>query len=84
MFTRQADGQPMCPQEFGLGGMTLRDYFAGQALTSVLKGTGDLQTYYDYQCGSKGDNSIPSPLAIAKYSYELADAMLTASTEGAT
>jgi hypothetical protein len=36
MFTRQADGQPMCPQEFGLGGMSLRDYFAGQALTSFL------------------------------------------------
>jgi hypothetical protein len=36
MFVRQADGQPMCPQEFGLGGMSLRDYFAGQALTSIL------------------------------------------------
>ena len=36
MFTRQADGLPMCPQEFGLGGMTLRDYFAGQALAGLL------------------------------------------------
>ena len=57
-------------------GMTLRDYFAGQALTSVLDSSGDLQTYYDHVAGSKGDNNIPSPRAMAKYSYELADAML--------
>jgi hypothetical protein len=36
MFVREADGQPMCPQEFGLGGMTLRDYFAGQALAGIV------------------------------------------------
>ena len=57
-------------------GMTLRDYFAGQALTSVLDSSGDLHAYYDYVAGSKGDNNIPSPRAMAKYSYELADAML--------
>ena len=57
-------------------GMSLRDYFAGQALTSVLDSSGDLQTYYDHVAGSKGDNNIPSPRAMAKYSYELADAML--------
>jgi hypothetical protein len=62
----------ICPQ----GGMTLRDYFAGQALTSVLDSSGDLHAYYDYVAGSKGDNNIPSPRAMAKYSYELADAML--------
>ena len=59
-------------------GMTLRDYFAGQALTSVLDSSGDLHCYYDYVAGSKGDNNIPSPRAMAKYSYELADAMLAA------
>lgn len=57
-------------------GMSLRDYFAAQALTSVLDSSGDLQTYYDHVAGSKGDNNIPSPRAMAKYSYELADAML--------
>jgi hypothetical protein len=36
MFTRDADGQPMSPTEYGLGGMTLRDWFAGQALAGML------------------------------------------------
>ena len=66
-------GNDDCTSEFG---MTLRDYFAGQALTSVLDSSGDLHAYYDYVAGSKGDNNIPSPRAMAKYSYELADAML--------
>jgi hypothetical protein len=35
MFTRQADGMPMSSQEYGLGGMTLRDYLAGQALAGM-------------------------------------------------
>ena len=35
MFTRQADGMPMSSQEYGLGGMTLRDYLAGQALAGL-------------------------------------------------
>ena len=59
-------------------GMTLRDYFAGQALTSVLESSGDLQSHYDFKAGSSGDNNIPSPYAIATFSYALADAMLAA------
>ena len=57
-------------------GMTLRDYFAAAALGSVLQSSGDLSSYYDYTAGSKGDWNIPSPKAVAAYSYELADAMI--------
>jgi hypothetical protein len=62
-------------------GMTLRDYFAAQALTSVLESSGDLQSHYDFKAGSSGDNNIPSPYAIATFSYALADAMLAARKE---
>jgi hypothetical protein len=69
--------------EYGSGykGMTLRDYFAAQALTSVLESSGDLQSHYDFKAGSSGDNNIPSPYAIATFSYALADAMLAARKE---
>lgn len=82
MSTRE-DGGPAFPAPAYAAnitdkGMTLRDYFAGQALTSVLSSSGDLQTYYDYVMGSKGDNDIPSPDAMSKYSYEIADAMIAA------
>jgi hypothetical protein len=63
-------------------GMTLRDWFAGQALGSILKSCGDLWCYYDQNAGSKGDNDIPSPRAVASYTYELADAMLAARKGG--
>ena len=62
MFTRQADGMPMSPQEYGLGGMTLRDYFAGQVLAGALS---------DPTCQ-------PSPIELAKIAYRGADAMLAA------
>jgi len=63
--------------------MSLRDWFAGQALAAVLESTGcgDLQCYYDHTAGSKGDNDIPSPKAVATYCYELSDAMLSARKE---
>ncbi len=62
MFTRQADGMPMCPQEFGLGGMSLRDYFAGQALAAMPDEFMTSQT-----------ESV-----VAIVSYGLADAMMAA------
>ena len=65
MFTRQADGMPMSPQEYGLGGMTLRDYFAGQALAGML-------INYTTQKFGVGEQTC------AKGAYEFADAMLAA------
>ena len=47
--------------------MTLRDYFAGQALTNV-----------DVRIPMSDDDDTPSPRAIANYMYVIADAMLAA------
>ena len=71
MFTRQADGQPMCPQEFGLGGMSLRDWLAGQALVGMLQN-------YTTQKFGVGEETC------ARGAYEFADAMIAARerTEG--
>lgn len=46
-------------------GMTLRDYFAGQAMTGLLAA-------YSGQ-----DTPLPAVRMAAAYSYDLADAMLT-------
>lgn len=48
-------------------GMTLRDYFAAQALTNV-----------DVRIPMSDDDDTPSPRAIALYMYVLADAMIAA------
>ena len=48
-------------------GMTLRDYFAGQALTNV-----------DLRITMSDLDDTPSPRAIANYMYVIADAMLAA------
>lgn len=81
MSTPTNDGGPAFPgpaTTTNPQGMSLRDYFAAQALGSVLQSSGDLSSYYDYTAGSKGDWNIPSPNAVAAYSYELADAMVAA------
>ncbi len=71
MWPRQADGQPMSSHDFGLGGMTLLDYFASQALIGILANQSLLMTV---------DHNIqgPTTAAAAKYAYVVADAMLKA------
>ena len=54
----------------GTRGMTLRDYFAGQALTNI-----------DVRIPMSDDDDTPSPRAIANYMYVIADAMLAAREE---
>ena len=67
------DGGPAFPRTGADGhtspqsGMTLRDYFAGQALTNV-----------DVRIPMSDDDDTPSPRAIANYMYAMADAMLAA------
>ena len=67
------DGGPAFPRTGADGhtspqsGMTLRDYFAGQALTNV-----------DVRIPMSDDDDTPSPRAIANYMYVIADAMLAA------
>ncbi len=48
-------------------GMTLRDYFAAKAMPAVLK-----------ELWQQGEHSSPIPPLAAKFSYEMADAMLKA------
>ena len=48
-------------------GISVRDYFAGQALTNI-----------DVRIPMSDDDDTPSPLAIANYMYVIADAMIAA------
>jgi hypothetical protein len=47
-------------------GMTLRDYFAAQALTAMIG-------LDEKDCGNRGAKAVPT---LAKFAYEYADAML--------
>ncbi len=79
------DGGPAFPVEgraYGdaLGGqlhhgMTLRDWFAGQALA------GWLASYCDTPC-HPADNSPDARLSVARASYDMADAMLAERAKG--
>lgn len=62
-FEHPTNGEHSLAQE----GMSLRDYFAGQALGGII--------------ASEGESRIPSDI-VAKRAYELADAMLTARVSG--
>lgn len=67
MFTRESDGMPMSAGEFfeGVCGMTLRDWFAGQALAHVP----ELLTAH---------NKNRSLENIAGWAYYVADGMIKA------
>ena len=56
------------PQEYGYGGMSLRDWFAGQAMVGILARGWDA-----YQSGS--------PETLAADCYAMSDAMLAAREE---
>lgn len=64
-ITSDQPGQVVSACELGTGGMTLRDWFAGQALASLAR-----------NWGSSGGYSRDSD--VAKDCYALADAMLAA------
>ena len=63
------------------GGMTLRDYFAGEAMQSLIVETGRTLQHCE-GVNFKGlviaDNEGGTPTAIAEESYAMADAMLKA------
>lgn len=74
MNTPQNDGGqafPMYEKRDALRGMTLRDWFAGQALSGILSSSG---------CQLFRESEIPL-IEIAKYADRLADAMLAARNE---
>lgn len=69
-----ADRQEHWSHTYSYGGMTLRDWFAGQALTGVI-------AYQDR--GLDVHDPLPSQV-IARIAYELADAMLLEREKGTT
>jgi hypothetical protein len=78
--TKIDDGGPAFPQpetahgntvgdQFGQGGLSMRDWFAGQALCGILAAhAGD-------------DIALPDPVNAAKDAYNYADAMIEARKE---
>ena len=72
------DGGPAFPCPFpdaSLRGMTLRDWFAGQALSALP----DKDMHEILMSGSVAKLAIPM---VAKLSYQLADAMLAERAKG--
>jgi len=73
-MTKDTGGQAFPRQEsehyHGMDGMTLRDYFAGQALASIsgrmAEGVAELEL----------KNNEPKGSRFAKYAYNIADAMI--------
>jgi hypothetical protein len=63
------DGEPAFPTPVGVqnDGMTLRDYFAANAMSAVLK-----------ELWQQGEHSSPIPPLAAKFAYEMADTMIKA------
>jgi hypothetical protein len=71
------DGGPAFPVIYDSSGMTLRDYFAGQALEGILSKA--------INPNDRGNDSVnwastnaPGPTKAANSAYEYADAMLAA------
>lgn len=64
---RVDDGGPAFPSGHGCRGMTLRDYFAAQAMQGLIASN-------DEGAGDRLDD-------IPKYAYDIADAMLKARSE---
>ena len=72
-MSEKEDGGPAYPLAIAWDkawtGMTLRDYFAGQALAGLLT-------------GQKNDHPLPNEHSVAQCAYAYADAMLAARESG--
>ena len=93
-MTDRHDGGPAFPQhkvtlgpdgitldEVVTGGMTLRDWFAGQALANPVICSGEAADYQIVKWFSQYSSGITSTMICAKQAYEYADAMLLARSE---
>ena len=60
---------------YSYGGMSLRDWFAGQALAGVLRYPA-IERTIEIACAEGGDEAVNAQLA--RISYNLADAMIAA------
>lgn len=74
---RDGHGDLIEPFTRSSGGMSLRDWFAGQALIAVIAATSAGQHQPNTR---KGDSHIR--FAIARDAFDMADAMLAARSEG--
>jgi hypothetical protein len=77
-MTQPNDGGPAFPRagsdyNKAQEGMSLRDWFAGQALAGI--GASDLEHSYIWQ---RFSDDVPSPNGISELCYMIADAMLKA------
>ena len=73
-MSAQDDGGPAFPRDHasdGHNGMTLRDYFAVKAMSSIMGGS-----WIDFQIRLRTGENIAQ--CTARYAYEYADAMLEA------
>lgn len=59
-------------------GMSLRDYFAGEAMQGYLSGLSSSTEMTSLAAGNARDRGMTADQYIAKHSYALADAMLEA------
>lgn len=67
----ERDQQYMKARAEAIGGMSLRDYYAGQALTGLLH-------FWTMTCSLTGEIRDPKTPELAKQAFEMADAMLKA------
>ena len=82
-----SDGQRErgCSADFGYGGMSLRDWFAGQALSTAAQDTGGTVASAAKELGipiGEYDGKKHWPKLVAKSAYAYADAMLAEREKG--
>jgi hypothetical protein len=74
MIRQRLDLGPDISEQWTDGGMSLRDWFAGKAIGQL-----DLQIYEKWEEQDVGPQIVKSrAIEVAKYAYEIADAMLEA------
>ena len=78
------DGTPVCAEYAGL---SIRDYFAGQALNGLLQSAhygGELQRIFDpkREIANAGDDKESPQHYLSRLTYSLADAMIAARKMG--
>lgn len=92
MSEQQNDGGPAFPQHGwttnpevlkrmkNQGGMSLRDYFIGQALAGICASIdhGDIDCHYTHNAGSHGDNMVPLASSVAMRAIDIANEALKA------
>lgn len=74
------DGGPAFPNDGGPGsvGMSLRDWFAGQAMNALVNAINSSSERAALCCETESETGMAPSIQTAQMAYELADAMLAA------